>query len=197
MSTEYVIEVFLNKDCTPEGTPLNEFAEAVAGWSPSPPSTREFSVPDIRNLLEQLQGGRAQVEVIGWNEFPYTQNGKLQGDRCLIEREYWLKLINVSQHVAGEDGLAILHVHYAGRFVHPRHKRDYSVITQMNIRHTVRPDVAVPGENAYWKKCLDLDKWREMRGSMLLELPQGGWRWREQPDLHCSVYNIRGCGEVH
>ena len=35
MSAESIIDVFLNKEYAPAGTDLAEFAEQVAGWSPS------------------------------------------------------------------------------------------------------------------------------------------------------------------
>jgi hypothetical protein len=67
--------------------------------------------------------------------------------------------------------MAILHVHYKDKWRHPRQR---TTISQMNLRHTVpaQGSGARPS-NAYWDKCVDLGKWREMRGKMMFKIPRG------------------------
>jgi hypothetical protein len=214
-------------------------------------------VEDFRNLLST----KGAVTVKARNDFEYTQGGTVSK----IEREYWLKispnaLPAAKKHLAGEDGYAIMHVHYAGNWDASDSRvafdRKRSTITQVNVRHTwhearvsvqdylsviessamnsekterltamlrleTRPFVLKffketarwhaekgyfhgdPGDwnlvasalqceslesektSKFWKKCEDLDKWREKKGEPILREHDGstpasdGWLWRE------------------
>jgi len=91
--------------------------------------------------------------------------------------------------------MAILHVHYKDKWRHPRQR---TTISQMNLRHTVpaQGSGARPS-NAYWDKCVDLGKWREMRGKMMFKIPPGGWNWQQKPafcpEMHALLMAAEQC----
>ena len=65
----------------------------------------------------------------------------------------------------------------------------------MNLRHTVPADGRNRPANAYWNKCLDLDKWREMKGTMIFKIPPGGWRWKQDPAFSTAMHRVLSEGE--
>jgi len=83
--------------------------------------------------------------------------------------------------------MAILHVHYKDKWKHPRQR---TTISQMNIRHTVPAKGTLRPANAYWDKCIDLDKWREMRGKMVFKIPPAGWKWRHDPKFSPAMHRL-------
>ena len=160
-----------------EGWVDADILSPVRGFKPQ-------DVEDFRNLLST----EGAVTVKFRNDFEYTQGGTVSK----IEREYWLKispnaLPAAKKHLAGEDGYAIMHVHYAGNWDASDSRvafdRKRSTITQVNIRHTWHKDR--PEKEKFWKKCEDLDKWREKKGEPILREHDGstpasdGWLWRE------------------
>ena len=99
--------------------------------------------------------------------------------------------------VSGHDAMAILHVHYAGNWTQRESQRNRSVIKQMNLRHTV-PALAntkIQPANAWYRKCVDLDKWREMRGKMVFKIQQGGWYWEQNPEFSSAMHRVLSSGE--
>jgi hypothetical protein len=96
---EEELEVFLNEAAAQRvagGRDMAAFASEFAGWAPAPAvQTREFLESDIRRLLSLMEKDSSTATVIGFNEFPYTKGGTLQGPDREIEREYWLQLSNV------------------------------------------------------------------------------------------------------
>ena len=113
-----------------EGWVDADILSPVRGFKPQ-------DVEDFRNLLST----EGAVTVKFRNDFEYTQGGTVSK----IEREYWLKispnaLPAAKKHLAGEDGYAIMHVHYAGNWDASDSRvafdRKRSTITQINVRHT-------------------------------------------------------------
>ena len=118
---------------------------------------------DVGDFLDVIRRNPSAASVCAYNDFEYTANRTTSK----IEREYWLRLSrdalpDAQQALAGKDGYAILHVHYAGAWMEPPSKCDRSTITQINIRHTW--DSSRDEFQRFWKKCKDLDKWREKMG---------------------------------
>ena len=99
--------------------------------------------------------------------------------------------------VAGHDAMAILHVHYAGSWTQRESLRNRSVIKQMNLRHTVPApaNTNIRPANAWFRKCVDLDKWREMRGRMIFFIPEGGWFWEKNPAFSTAMHKVLSSGE--
>ncbi len=158
----------------------------AADARPQEGATRKFDRSDVRTFLELLRDSPAAATVVAYHDFKYTAGNTLT--KPLIEREYWLRLARdglpeAQQGLAGKDGYAILHVHYAevwddgdSQMVYDKKR---ATITQINVRHTW--DRGRPESERFWKKCLDLDLWRESRGSPVLgelEAPTG-WKWRD------------------
>ena len=80
------------------GQDLDAFAGEFAGWVAAPvEESREFRPGDVERLLRLMKKDPSTAAVIGYNEFPYTDGGKLQGPNREIEREYWLLLTNVDK----------------------------------------------------------------------------------------------------
>lgn len=130
------------------------------------------------------------------------------------------------RRLAGDDGLVVLHVHYADKW-HDNvgQKGKCNVILQINLRHTVRnwdhasvwcssthnqqessetfrewqvnPEVAVPGVNAYWSKCQDLDRWKELHGEPIFRIPAQGWRWRENREIRDARWDNGFAPVIH
>jgi len=101
------LEVFLNEPVARRAAgalDLAAFAGEFAGWAPAPTEqTREFLDSDIQKLLSLMDKNASTVAVIGFNEFPYTNGGTLQGPDREIEREYWLQLSNVDARYPRSD----------------------------------------------------------------------------------------------
>ena len=91
------------------------------------------------------------------------------------------------RRIGKHDHMAILHVHYKDKWKHPRQR---TTISQMNIRHTVPAKGTLRPANAYWDKCIDLDKWREMRGKMVFKIPPAGWKWRHDPKFSPAMHRL-------
>mmetsp|Transcript_18709 Transcript_18709/g.61423 ORF Transcript_18709/g.61423 Transcript_18709/m.61423 type:complete len:861 (-) Transcript_18709:92-2674(-) len=184
---ENYFDVSLNPESAGENKTRHDLALALANWMPEAESTRQFNPNDVKAFLDQIdKGPRDVVKIIGFSEFPFTNGRRLKEANWTIEREYWLKLDRIDRRVAGEDGYVILHVHYAGKWTAARDRRDTSMITQLNIRHTTRKV-----ELAYHRKCVDLNKWKERHGSEVLpNLPAEGWRWRENPGICRSMHGL-------
>ena len=182
-------EIHLNEEVVGEisgGKSVEEFAEQFAAWNPDEETSREFKPQDIEALLAKIEQDDSTVQVIGFNEFPYTAGNKLKGSNREVEREYWLHLRNVDKRIAGDDNLAILHVHYKGKWHPVPRNRDRSVISQVNIRHTAKTR-----EKAFHMKCADLNKWREKHGSSVLrQIPKDGWRWRDDGSRCRAVQKV-------
>ncbi|KAJ1493016.1 hypothetical protein T484DRAFT_1769509, partial [Baffinella frigidus] len=193
------LEVFLNGSVATEvagGQDLDAFADEFAGWVAAPvEESREFHPEDVERLLILMKKDASTATVIGFSEFPYTDGGKLQGPTREIEREYWLQLTNVDKRLGKHDNMAILHVHYKDKWRHPRQR---TTISQMNLRHTVPAEGSgARPSNAYWDKCVDLGKWREMRGKMMFKIPPGGWNWQHKPafcpEMHALLVAAEQC----
>ena len=137
-----------------------------------------------KHFINELKRNPNVTTVHVFSDFPYTANKSLSVH--LIEREYWLKICreNLSkQELAGKDGFIILHVHYSGEWRAWDTQADFdkkrSIITQINGRHTW--DDSRDLRERFFKKCLELDKWREASGTPILgnrEAPDG-WKWRD------------------
>ena len=161
-------------------------------------TTRQFGRQDAVAFLELLRDTPHAATIAAYNDFKYTANNTLP--KPLIEREYWLKLSLAAlpaakQGLAGKDGYAIMHVHYDGvwddRDGKEAFDRKRSTIKQVNIRHTW--DTGRPESEKFWKKCIDLDKWRESGGMPILgskEAPNG-WRWREHDHPDEDIGTLR------
>ena len=70
----------------------------------------------------------------------------------------------------------------------PPSKCDRNTITQINIRHTW--DSSRDEFQRFWKKCKDIDKWREKIGRPILgrrEAP-GGWKWEDSAQSPLGEY---------
>jgi len=85
------------------------------------------------------------------------------------------------------DRSAVLHVHYAGKWVEKVRERDRSVIKQINIRQTV------PEERSGRKGQrfnMDMEKWVEKSGQPCL-IPEGrGWEWEKNPDFAPEMHKL-------
>ena len=91
-----------------------------------------FSREQLYDFLEELRRNPNIASVYGYMDYPYKLNDT-------ITREYWLRisreeLSQEKQWMAGVDGYAILHVHYAGKYRNPPDSSDRSTITHINIR---------------------------------------------------------------
>jgi hypothetical protein len=169
------VDVFLAKDTATisdwrDTAQSNEsFALDFARWTsrPSVEPNREFAYGDIWELLKATD----KVRVIGYNEFPYTR--RQPKDEWELEREIWLDLGALGPAAAGPHKLGILHVHYAAPWSDDRSKRDRSVITQVNVRHTTESP-----QKDFRLKSQQLNKWREDHGRSMAKLPKGGWHWQ-------------------
>ncbi|KAJ1471845.1 hypothetical protein T484DRAFT_3485350 [Baffinella frigidus] len=182
---EEFAEEFAQEFAGGAGASIDEFAQSFAGWQASP--TKEFDTKDIQKLLDAIDHNPAATfRIVGYNEFPY---------RAKIEREYWLKVGNVNQGVAGNGQMAILHVHYAGKWTQRQSLRDRSVVTQMNLRHSVPVRGNTRPDNTWYRKCVDLNKWREMRGKMVFHIPKGGWYWQNCPAFSTAMHTVLSAGE--
>ncbi|KAJ1481784.1 hypothetical protein T484DRAFT_1806100, partial [Baffinella frigidus] len=195
------IEFFLAPSVVGEvsgGKDLEEFADEFTTWVPAPPERcRQLAVKDVKQLLRQMDTDPNTAKVIGYKEFPYTARGKLLGANRQVEREYWLQLSNVEKRLGNCDNLAILHVHYADLWGASPRTREH--ITQMNIRHTVKDSKAVPGKNAYWKKCPEENKWPEMGGRrvpLMGPLLATGWEWRDKISVSPTMHQLLMDAEI-
>ena len=164
-TVEGAVEVDLEADDT-----LRSIFEAVCTADDHGGNTRKFSRTDVENFLKDLKNDPGIAEVHAYNDFRYSVDNT-------VEREYWL-VLNSRLHpeLGGKDGYGILHVHYGGQWAACPSDRDRSVIKQVNIRHTW--DSSRGDFEKFWKKCTDLNKWRENRGAVVLggrEAP-GGWK---------------------
>eukprot|EP00961_Rhodomonas_salina_P277762 3753574-Rhodomonas_salina.1 len=169
---------------------LVEFSARFARWAPSESGARGFNNNTIKLFLRKVEEDGFIADVIGFSEFPYSHNNTLQGADREIEREYWFEVSSDYAQLSGVDKLVILHVHYAGKWHNSHDKRDRSTITQINIRHT-----ASCQEHAFWKKCADLDMWREKYGRSILAIPAGGWKWEQHPEVSQAVYKLLSIAE--
>ncbi len=95
----------------------------------------------------------------------------------------------------------VLQVRFSTASCSPRNAL-VSTITQVNIRYTWHKDR--PEKEKFWKKCEDLDKWRESEGKPILR-DKDGWLWREHdhPDqdigtllTSTQAYNVCVCVSV-
>jgi hypothetical protein len=165
--------------------------------APNHPTFHGFCQSDSSRVLLDLLICKCSSQVVGFNEFPYM-NGCCKEkshpqtckDKWLIEREYWVRLDRVGKKLAGDDGFLIVHVHYAGKWLDVPNCRDRTVITQINFRHTTKRV-----EEAWHRKCVALNKMREKRGTRAVEIPEGGWKWADRPELSSAVHNILTKGE--
>ena len=141
---------------------------------------RKFTKLDVQDLLDELQKNPEIASFCAYNDFRYFGRGLPDAQ---VEREYWLKISRTTNTaLPGTDGLAILHVHYAGTWpksdsVYPSEKR--SQITQINISHTWQ------GYGLrFYKPCKDPGgelhgKIREKFGEAVLVTDSAGWNWRK------------------
>ncbi|KAJ1469077.1 hypothetical protein T484DRAFT_1852925, partial [Baffinella frigidus] len=143
--------------------------------------------------------------VFRFKQFPYLERGTK-----LVEREYWLRLDDVDKRLGNHDNIAILHVHYMDKWGdgHADVLREHEVISQMNIRHTVK-DRDTPGKPVFKTPALstpslDEDKWVEKKGQEVWgpktnPFPEGVWRWREDralsPAMHQLLLEAETCTE--
>jgi len=160
--------------------------------APVDKTTRQLNVDGVKSFLEELKRNPNVATVHAFSDFPYTKNNSLRVP--LIEREYWLKISRetlVNKKLAGKDGFIILHVHYSGEWRESDTQADFdrkrSIITQINGRHTW--DDSRDLRERFFKKCLELDKWREAKGTPILgnrEAPSG-WKWRDDSSRRLTV----------
>eukprot|EP00961_Rhodomonas_salina_P180204 2432050-Rhodomonas_salina.3 len=187
--SDWDVDVFVNANSSKlqkEGADsFDSFGERFACWTALEENSRAFDQARIARFLDLVKEPN-NFEVIGFQEFPYTAGQKLSGELCYIEREFWLEVDSEDAAVSGDDGYVILHVHYAGNFLRNVGDRDRSTITQINIRHT-----PCYREEAFHRKCKDLDRWRERRGTRLVKIDETlGWKWRKHPNWHPAVAKI-------
>ena len=162
----------------------NELAATFCFNLPVDETSRKLGVTGVESFLKKLKRNPNVATVHAFSDFPYTTNRS--PTRPLIEREYWLKLSRetlVEPRLAGEDGFIILHVHYSGEWrdedTQAAFDQKRSVVTQINGRHTWDDSYHI--RDRFFKKCLDLGKWREAKGTPILgnhEAPTG-WKWRD------------------
>jgi len=89
------------------------------------------------------------------------------------------------------DQIAILHVHYAGKWVRTLRDRDRSVIKAINIRQTVPAEGSARPRLAYFTKNEDLDKWAEIHGKKVVVIPEGrGWAWEKSPTFAPEMHKL-------
>eukprot|EP00961_Rhodomonas_salina_P144384 1944161-Rhodomonas_salina.1 len=184
---EVNFDVHVNKDSSRvrRERELDHFCESFAQWTPSTAAERAFDDATIDRFLCNVQNEGFIADVIGFSEFPYSRGNTLEGRDREIETEFWFEINTKDSALSGEDGLVILHVHYAGKWHFDWWKRDRSTVTQINIRHTTSYE-----EKAFHRKCQDLGKWREKYGKPLLQNLHGGWKWRDHPDRFPTVYKL-------
>lgn len=155
-----------------------EIAKVIAKKKTTPQPVQAFSALDIKRLLQQVRDERTKLKVIGKTEFPRKTHGST--GQSFVARHYWLELYTLDASLAGHDGLAILGVHYAGKWDGDQKQRDRSVIRHIDLRRTVPQETVEPGVNAHWHKCKELDKWMQRTTVTIFSIPPDGWRWREQ-----------------
>ena len=158
---------------------------AFAKWTPDEEISRSLNATGIKQLLDKISEDDQCYDVIGFQEFPYTRGNKLVGNEREIERELWVKFDGVDKKLAGNDELGIFHVHFAGKWHPVPDLRDRSVITQINARHTTKIK-----NQAFHKKCQDLNKLREKYGKEVSGIPKEGWKWKERPDVVPAMHAV-------
>jgi len=103
----------------------------------------------------------------------------------------------VDKELAGKDGFVLLHIHYKGEWSWDDNKDTYdkkrSIITQINGRHTW-DDSRDPREN-FFKKCENLDKWREDSGTPIFgnKVTRAEWNWRDDSHFPDSLKEYATC----
>eukprot|EP00961_Rhodomonas_salina_P023076 309466-Rhodomonas_salina.1 len=182
-------DVFVNDSCSrlrrDYAHDLERFVDSFACWQPADSTARKFNGAAIESFLSKVEQEEEFIAaVIGFNEFPHTHGRTLVGSNREIVREYWFEVDTGDARIAGQDGFVILHVHFAGKWHELRDQRDRSTISQINIRHTARRE-----EDA-WKKCADLDKWREQYGEFVVRRFPGGWKWKERPEVSPALHKL-------
>ena len=133
--------------------------------------------------MPTIQKNRARTRL---RNVLFRYNMNLRPPVSFYRREYWLKNSQemlANTELAGKDGFMILHVHYSGEWRASDTPADFdkkrSIITQINGRHTW--DDCRDMRELFFKKCFELDKWREAKGTPILgnrEVPSG-WKWRD------------------
>jgi hypothetical protein len=169
-----------------------EFAHLVSSAEPVPRS-RSFKPEGVAEFFSLVLQGKTKV--LGFNEFAYSDSGRLQGDDRLIEREYWVK-------VPGDPVRVIVHVHYQGRWSPFLNRRDRSLVTAVNLRHAIpqRGPTPPPGAAPVLREpCRALRQWRERHKFKVgLAGPAGPWDWRRDqarhPALHALLAEAERCG---
>eukprot|EP00960_Hanusia_phi_P013532 396739-Hanusia_phi.AAC.2 len=167
--------VYLNRDSTLLGAvDVSSFADQFSTWTPCFASLKEFKHKNLKAFLERT----SSMQVVGFNEYPYSKGRSLQGQERLIERQYWLKLQSAERE---GNCYAILHARYAGKWG----SNDRSTILQVNVQHT--EDVET---SARQRRCHALTQWKESYAHKLPGLPQEGWRWKSDVSTSPLVHQI-------
>jgi len=167
-----------------------ELKSALVFDAPLDKTERIMSDNGIKLFLKALKRNPNIATVHAYNDFRYTAKNSLSIP--LIEREYWLKMSGETlPELMGKDGFIILHIHYSGEWRDSDtlavFNKKRSIITQINGRHTWDDSCHI--SDRFFKKCWDLDKWREARGTEILgnhEAPNG-WRWRDGSQRNLTV----------
>ena len=156
-----------------------KFGYLVSTAEPGPQS-RSFTFDGVARFFDCVAKGHTTV--VGFNEFAYSEGGRLIDYERLIEREYWVKVRNDPVRV-------ILHVHYLGRWSRFLNGRDRSLITAVNLRHAV-PKGNPMGVAVFHAPCKALGLWRENRKFKVDLGPGGPWDWKRDRARHPALHGL-------
>mmetsp|Transcript_41906 Transcript_41906/g.81942 ORF Transcript_41906/g.81942 Transcript_41906/m.81942 type:complete len:209 (+) Transcript_41906:393-1019(+) len=180
------VTVYLNPDFFKN--PEDDAEEFLFWQAIEAAAAKDMNSTQAKNdFFRRVGDPNSGIKVIGINEFAYTDGGRLKGEDRLLEREYWIRDPTQEEYV-------VLHVHFAGKWYenHLRHLRDWSTILQANIRHSVTVDK--PTSRTFFRKCKDLNVWREKFGSEI-KIPEK-WKWRDQKHKHPNMHRLLLMGEM-
>ena len=158
-------------------------AENLANTLPgSDPVDRSFNTDEVNKFFQGILEGN-QIQIIGFNEFPYSRGGQLSGNDRLIEREYWVK----DKLDKDKNRRVLLHIHYEGKWKPYHNQRDRSVIAAINLRHSV-PKKCLSSTKVFHLKCRAENQWRES-GKYKIPLATP-WAWERDAHLHPALYKL-------
>lgn len=175
------VSVFLNRQHIKD-----ERAEEFAWWEGKDRGDRLLDQNAQKQFFKRLdQPNCSGITVVGVNEFPYTDRGKLKGVDRLVEREYWISDPSQTEYV-------LLHVHFAGKWHDDREQRDRSRVEQANLRHSVTQ--IQPGQRVWFRKCDDMCAWREESGTQV-HIQKVPWSWEQDTKVHPEMHKLLAMGE--
>jgi len=165
----------------------SRMAEDFPGWN----LQEEKSIEDrqrtsVNELYERLKSCDDNLEVLGFNEFPYTCGGSLKREEWRIEREVWFLLRATSEGVP--PTYIVFHLLFAGMWRESREERDCSVVGKVRMRSSTKVR-----SKKHYVKCTDTTKWDSAGGGLdLRSSSMARWRWREGAEGEESMAKVRG-----